>query len=745
MRRAILVLLLAALLLGSRTASACSCPTITRDKIIDIAKTGVGSPYVWGGTCWDPKNRHSKGADCSGYVTKDWQIPKASAVTSCVAHYYSTSTFLNSSTHWSSVSKSSMLKGDALVYNTGSHGHIVLFESYTKTSGCYNVYEARGSAYGIIHRVKCPESYYHGRRRHNIVAATPAPTPATNNAPKGYLDAADCTSFRGWAQDPDVKTTSISVRIFVDSVPGQTGATYYTVKADQSRADIVATAGSPNHGFVFPVPSKLKDGKTHTIHVYGLDSAGGKNPELTGSPKSITCSQPVGEAGPDPQPDDAGPGASDGAPEDAAEETTDMGPEPDASLESLVENPEDGMTGGCSCAINGVHDASSFATLLGLAVGLTLLRRRRLRRGALLLLGAVALLAGCAGEGLVVDQPGDEAQVLNTRSPFSVGGCSCPGSGGCSSVSYSNIPSDHLYYVTTFGGGSDTQGMACGGTADGKWAYIADSARFGCGAKVLIEANGKSCVAKVADCGPNRCVEQAVSSSGCSSHHPIIDASPFITKYLLGASGVGWSDRKTVKATVVAASTPIGCPGSVVVDTDGDGVSDSKDNCPKVKNADQKDTDKDGIGDACDNCPATANKDQKDTDKDGVGDACDNCSATANKDQKDTDKDGVGDACDNCVLVPNKDQTDSNKDGVGDVCTSNPPVDPQQTDAGAASSDLGPPAVTPDAGSGSPDAKAAVPRASAGEEGCSMAPGRAPAGAMLLLGLVMLLRRRSRR
>ena len=44
------------------------------------------------------------------------------------------------------------------------------------------------------------------------------------------------------------------------------------------------------------------------------------------------------------------------------------------------------------------------------------------------------------------------------------------------------------------------------------------------------------------------------------------------------------------------------CSGPV--DTDGDGVEDSADNCPTVPNADQADGDSDGIGDVCDECPA---------------------------------------------------------------------------------------------------------------------------------------------
>ena len=68
---------------------------------------------------------------------------------------------------------------------------------------------------------------------------------------------------------------------------------------------------------------------------------------------------------------------------------------------------------------------------------------------------------------------------------------------------------------------------------------------------------------------------------------------------------------------VLQRSTGGGC-----VDTDGDGVCDSEDNCPANPNPNQEDTDKDGVGDACDNCRDVANPGQEDSDKDGVGDAC---------------------------------------------------------------------------------------------------------------------------
>ncbi len=81
-------------------------------------------------------------------------------------------------------------------------------------------------------------------------------------------------------------------------------------------------------------------------------------------------------------------------------------------------------------------------------------------------------------------------------------------------------------------------------------------------------------------------------------------------------------------------------------DSDGDGIGDSRDNCPAVFNpADMKldrdnpvqiDTDADGAGDACD----------PDDDGDGVDDVADTCPLTQNGDQLDRDADGLGDACD---------------------------------------------------------------------------------------------------
>ncbi len=100
-------------------------------------------------------------------------------------------------------------------------------------------------------------------------------------------------------------------------------------------------------------------------------------------------------------------------------------------------------------------------------------------------------------------------------------------------------------------------------------------------------------------------------------------------------------------------------------DSDGDGIRDSFDNCPNVKNQEQadwnynnignacEDSDKDGFLDIDDNCPAIPSLDLSDSDDDGVGDLCDNCPFTPNSDQINSDTDEIGDACDNCPLVYN--------------------------------------------------------------------------------------------
>jgi len=111
-----------------------------------------------------------------------------------------------------------------------------------------------------------------------------------------------------------------------------------------------------------------------------------------------------------------------------------------------------------------------------------------------------------------------------------------------------------------------------------------------------------------------------------------------------------------------------------VVDSDQDGISDEKDNCPNIYNPDQENGDGDSLGDVCDdsdqdgvmddkdNCPFVPNSKQEDLNKNGVGDACEQVT--------DSDKDGVPNQEDNCPQNYNPQQEDIDGDDIGNVCDS---------------------------------------------------------------------------
>ncbi|MDD5043138.1 MAG: PKD domain-containing protein [Patescibacteria group bacterium] len=79
-----------------------------------------------------------------------------------------------------------------------------------------------------------------------------------------------------------------------------------------------------------------------------------------------------------------------------------------------------------------------------------------------------------------------------------------------------------------------------------------------------------------------------------------------------------------------------------LLDTDGDGISDTSDNCPTVGNANQADNDHDGLGDACD----------ADDDNDGVPDNQEGGGGTSPT-NPDSDGDGLNDNVDPYPLDPN--------------------------------------------------------------------------------------------
>ena len=167
------------------------------------------------------------------------------------------------------------------------------------------------------------------------------------------------------------------------------------------------------------------------------------------------------------------------------------------------------------------------------------LRPDRSGRIFCLTLGAIVLGCSAAPDEMLGDEP-------ETITP---GGEDLK---GCQGKASSNIPGSGSYVLTTFGGPSEPQPLACGGhSKSGSWYYAASRQRYGCGTRIRIMANGKCVVAQTDDYGPDVCVEKAAGM-------PVMDVSPLVSKHLFGESGLGWSDKKKVSVEVAPSGTPLG-------------------------------------------------------------------------------------------------------------------------------------------------------------------------------------------
>lgn len=159
-------------------------------QVFERAAAGVGFAYWWGhgawlaggptsstqstcyGSCPSCSHAGHYGADCSGFVAKSWIVPGSNSTLSNDEHPYSTWNFYNTTGggQWAGVSRSSARHGDALVYNTGSEGHIFLID-HGDAWGSMWVYEAPGCASGggrIHHTIRTASSAYRAIRRHGL-------------------------------------------------------------------------------------------------------------------------------------------------------------------------------------------------------------------------------------------------------------------------------------------------------------------------------------------------------------------------------------------------------------------------------------------------------------------------------------------------------------------------------------------------------------------------------------------------
>ncbi|MCA9691926.1 MAG: M15 family metallopeptidase [Myxococcales bacterium] len=175
-------------------------------------------------------------------------------------------------------------------YSNHQSGHAL--DLNTSQGGVYAWLDAHGGAYGFTETVNGEPWHWEwwGGGPGGGICDITAP-------PDGYLDAADCESVRGWAQDPDAPETSIDVHVYFGGPAGDPNAVGVTVKADEHRDDLCMSLGSCNHGYTLAIPKSLQDGAPHPVHAYGIDTGDDDNTQLIQSPGTITCAPPPVPAG----------------------------------------------------------------------------------------------------------------------------------------------------------------------------------------------------------------------------------------------------------------------------------------------------------------------------------------------------------------------------------------------------------------------------------------------------------------
>lgn len=166
-------------------------PEEPAEAIVCRGTSGEGFSYEWGGECWCPNGcdpdlvscapgvctpnpgstgcpdcSHSGtyGADCSGFVSKAWQVPDPVALNACDVTRYVADSFTSSHTYWNAVPMNSLQPADAVATST----HVILVIGYEDAFGEHEVVEAAGCNYGIIRHSRTFSSAYSGARRINL-------------------------------------------------------------------------------------------------------------------------------------------------------------------------------------------------------------------------------------------------------------------------------------------------------------------------------------------------------------------------------------------------------------------------------------------------------------------------------------------------------------------------------------------------------------------------------------------------
>lgn len=132
----------------------------------------------------------------------------------------------------------------------------------------------------------------------------PSPPTTINIPPSGHLDGIkndiNDTAYGnlfGWVKDDNEPNKAVTVHLYVDKTACAGCSPDLVFQAGEYRSDVGA------HGFNVMIPQQFRDYKSHTYRLYAIDTQGGDNPLLPGSPSNFTWTKPASvNPGPTPTP-----------------------------------------------------------------------------------------------------------------------------------------------------------------------------------------------------------------------------------------------------------------------------------------------------------------------------------------------------------------------------------------------------------------------------------------------------------
>ncbi|MGM9508654.1 putative Ig domain-containing protein [Larkinella sp. GY13] len=161
---------------------------------------------------------------------------------------------------------------------TGCESGRIEWKGSNATTGTGSLITVPTSATGtLVYSATCTIGSCVSEPGTSTVAISPA---FVNGSFDGFVNGADCESFRGWAWDRNKVNTALNIEILDGS------AVIATLPAGDFRQDLLnAGKGNGKHAFRYTIPESLKDGLSHQLSA----RIAGSSFILKDSPKALVC------------------------------------------------------------------------------------------------------------------------------------------------------------------------------------------------------------------------------------------------------------------------------------------------------------------------------------------------------------------------------------------------------------------------------------------------------------------------